>query len=176
MDADGFRLLFEYNAWANDRVLEKAAEVPQAAYYASAEGLSFGTLHATLVHIMLGELVWLSRWRGKKPPEALKDGRLAATLAQTEVPTLVRLREMWDAEREKQTPFFASLTDEAVAAPLRYEDQHGNPNQQPLWQLMTHLLNHGTQFRAEAAVRLTQLGYSPGDLDLIVWLRRVRRA
>ena len=23
MDAEGFRLLFEYNAWANDRVLEK---------------------------------------------------------------------------------------------------------------------------------------------------------
>jgi uncharacterized damage-inducible protein DinB len=176
VDAQGFRLLSEYNAWANDRVLEKAAEVPEAAYYAAAEGLSFGTLHATLVHIMLGELVWLSRWRGEKPPELLKDGRLAATLAQTEVPMLARLREIWDAKRGKQASFFAMLTDEVVAAPLRYEDQYGNPNQQPLWQLMTHLLNHRTQFRAEAAVRLTQLGHSPGDLDLIVWLRRVRRA
>jgi uncharacterized damage-inducible protein DinB len=174
MNAGGFRLLFEYNRWANDRVVEEASEVPAAAYFAESLGLSFGTLHATLVHIMLGELVWLSRWRGEKPPESMKDGRLAATLAQTEVPTFERLRELWEAEREKQASFFASLTDEAVAAPLRYEDQYGNANEQPLWQLMTHLLNHGTQFRAEAAVRLTELGFSPGDLDLIVWLRRVR--
>lgn len=172
MDADGFRLLFEYNGWANDRVWDAAVQVPEADYYSPADGLSFGTLHATLVHVMLGELVWLSRWQGIKPPESLKDGRLAAALAQTEIPMRERLREMWDAEREKQASFFASLTDEMVAAPLPYEDQYGNPNQQPLWQLMTHLLNHGTQFRAEAAVRLTQLGYSPGDLDLIVWLRR----
>ncbi len=79
---------------------------------------------------------------------------------------------MWDEERLKQASFFASLTDEVVKSTLAYEDQYGNANSQPLWQLMTHLLNHGTQFRAEAAVRLTQLGLSPGDLDLIVWLRR----
>jgi uncharacterized damage-inducible protein DinB len=175
MDAEGFRLLFQYNGWANDRVMEQAARVPEADYLAASEGLSFGTLHATLVHIMLGELVWLARWQGRKPPESMKDGRLAATLAQTEVPTLARLTEMWAEERAKQASFFESLTDDAVAAPLRYEDQYGNPNQQPLWQLMTHLLNHGTQFRAEAAVRLTQLSFSPGDLDLIVWLRRVKQ-
>lgn len=175
MDADGFRLLFEYNAWANDRVVDKAAEVAETDYYAASEGLSFGNLHATLVHIMLGELVWLSRWQGLKPPESLKDGRLAATLARTEVPALARLREMWSAERAKQASYFTRLTDAMVKSPLAYEDQYGNPNSQPLWQLMTHVLNHGTQFRAEAAVRLTHLGASPGDLDLIVWLRRVKK-
>ena len=41
---------------------------------------------------------------------------------------------------------------------------------------MAHLVNHGTQFRAEAAVRLTQLDASPGDIDLIVWLRQHSRS
>lgn len=40
-------------------------------------GLSFGSPHATLVHIFIGELVWLARWQGGLPPEALKDARKA---------------------------------------------------------------------------------------------------
>jgi uncharacterized damage-inducible protein DinB len=174
MNADRFRLLYEYNSWANCRVVDQAAEVPEADYFAASEGLSFGSLHATLVHILQGELVWLARWLGTKPPESLKDARIADSVARTEVQTLARLRELWDAERAKQASFLASLTDEMLSATLAYEDQYGNPYSQPLWQQMTHLLNHGTQFRAEAAVRLTQLGRSPGDLDLIGWLRRNR--
>jgi uncharacterized damage-inducible protein DinB len=174
MSAEHYRLLFHYNAWANALVASKAEEASEADYFAPAAELSFGNLHATLVHIMMGELVWLARWQGRRPPEVLKDGRLAATIAQSEVPSFAKLREMWDTERAEQEAFFASLTYAQVEALLAYEDQYGNPNSQPLWQLMTHVLNHGTQFRAEAAVRLTQLGLSPGDLDLIVWLRRHR--
>jgi uncharacterized damage-inducible protein DinB len=40
----------------------------------------------------------------------------------------------------------------------------------PLWQLMAHIANHGTQHRSEAAEMLTQMGRSPGDLDLMQYL------
>lgn len=33
-----------------------------------------------------------------------------------------------------------------------------------------HLINHGTQHKTEAAAILTGMGYSPGDIDLIVYL------
>ena len=38
---------------------------------------------------------------------------------------------------------------------------------------LAHLANHGTQHRSEAAMLLTSYGYSPDDLDLIVFLREM---
>jgi uncharacterized damage-inducible protein DinB len=166
-----YRLLFAYNTWANQRVLEQAARAGEVDYFQPAPGLSFGSLHATLVHILIGELVWLARWQGGKPPEAPKDARQASRIAATEIPSFADLRGIWDAELQKQRSFFEGLQDDAIDRPVSYVTQLGEPNVQALSQLMTHVFNHGTQFRTEAAVRLTQLGLSPGDLDLIVYIR-----
>ena len=175
MAAGHYRLLFAYNTWANQRVLEEAARVGEADYFQPSPGLSFGSLHATLVHILVAEIVWLARWQGRRPPDALKDARQAARIAEHEIPSFADLRRIWDAELEKQRSFFEALQDDAIDRPVSYETQFGEPNVQPLSQLMTHVFNHGTQFRAEAAVRLTQLGLSPGDFDLIVYLRNQPR-
>lgn len=59
--ADSFRLLFDYNDWANQRALEQATAIPEAGYFPAAPGLSFANLHATLVHILLAKIVWLAR-------------------------------------------------------------------------------------------------------------------
>ena len=173
MDAEYFRLLFDYNSWADERVLSQAALVQRIEYYKASPGLSFGGLHATLVHIFVAELVWLARWEGGLPPERLEDARKADELAVTEIKTFQDLRLMWHEEEDRLAAFLARLRDEDVNKIVIYKTQFGEPNEQPLSQLFTHVVNHGTQFRAEAAVRLTQLGHSPGDLDLIVYIRQL---
>ncbi len=156
MNADNFRRLLDYNGL----VMQSAEVVAESDYHRTSAGLSFGSLHATLVHILVGELVWLARWEGSLPPERLKDARKAQRLAEHEIPSFEAFTELWCREQDRQMRFSSALTDEMVSATVVYDDQYGNPDEQPLCQLITHLVNHGTQFRAEAAVRLTQLGYA----------------
>lgn len=175
MDADCFRLLIDYNRWANHLIIDRAAEVRQSDYFAAGDGLRFGSLHATLVHILVAEVVWLARWQGRPPPERLRNARRADRLAETEITTFEALVDLWRSEEARQQRFFSSLTDRAVSGKIAYKNAYDDSDEQPMSHLIAHLVNHGTQFRAEAAVRLTQLGLSPGDLDLIVFLRQSAR-
>ena len=171
MDATFFRGLMAYNEWANQRVVERAAAAGEAEYFAPAPGLSFGSLHATLVHVFAAEAVWLGRWRGQPLRGLLADARRTDLIAEQEVTSFAALQERWRTVKAGLQGFVATLKDEDVRRPVRYEMTDGREFSQPLAEQVAHLVNHGTQFRAEAAVRLTQLGLSPGDIDLMVYLR-----
>ena len=68
--------------------------------------------------------------------------------------------------------FIEGLTDEKLSNYFEYFSTKG-PYQIMLWQVMVHVVNHGTQHRSEAAVMLTDFGHSPGDVDLIYFLNEM---
>jgi uncharacterized damage-inducible protein DinB len=165
LDVAAFRVFYQHNAWANRRVLEMAATVPPADYVAAVPGLSFGDLHATLRHILDSEWNWVSRLRGE--PSSVWDPDLEAA-------DLEALRSRWETEIALQDAYLGSLDDAALAGDATYEHANGERVCIPRWQVLYHLLTHSLQYRGEAAVRLTQLGASPGDLDLLLFLGRRR--
>ena len=154
--------LYDYNYWANARVLGAAAQVSPAQFLAPA-GLSHGSLRGTLVHILSAEWVWRMRCQAGASPAAL--------LAEEEFTTLAALGLRWNEEEQAMRGFLASLDDKALRRSIRYTNTRGITFETILWQILFHVVNHGAQFRAEAAVRLTQLGHSPGDLDFIAFVR-----
>ncbi len=54
---------------------------------------------------------------------------------------------------------------------IEYKDLKGNPYQSPLWQIVLHLVNHGSHHRGQVSGMLRALGKTPPPLDLIAYYR-----
>ncbi len=54
----------------------------------------------------------------------------------------------------------------AALTQVGYTCTSGEPRSQIFWQLLVHIVNHGTQHHTEAALLLTGYGASPGNIDL----------
>jgi uncharacterized damage-inducible protein DinB len=162
MNTQDILLLYQYNRWANDRILDTAAQITRAQFTAPAD-FPHGGLRGTLVHILSSECIWRSRWQGESPAEKMDP---------KEFPTLLFLRKRWAAESRQLMGFVERLTDLGLNAGLDYKTTKGIAMHEPaLWRPMVHVVNHGTQHRGEAAAILTAMGCSPGDIDMIVFLR-----
>ena len=67
--------------------------------------------------------------------------------------------------------FVVAQTDDDLNEAFQYKTTDGDAKENVLWQAMAHVVNHGTQHRSEAAALLTDLDHSPGDIDMILFLR-----
>ena len=69
MNKDDIQLLYEYDRWANHRVLQ-AASTLTAEQFTRDLGGAFHSLRDTLVHIVAGEWAWLEYWNEPVPDDA----------------------------------------------------------------------------------------------------------
>jgi uncharacterized damage-inducible protein DinB len=160
MNKEDILTLYKYNQWANRKILDAASNVTEEQYLADAS-FPHGGLRGTLVHTLFAQWIWRSRWQGTSPNYRFKPD---------EFPTFESLRTRWIEEEKILMDFVEGLTDEALNQVMRYKNTKGDPHEQVLWKMMMHMLNHGTQHRAEAAALLTEFGCSPGDVDMIYFL------
>ncbi len=156
--------LYQYNAWANARILQAASQMTPEQFLAPAP-FPHGSLRGTLVHTLFAEWIWRQRWEGSSPTE---------WLLPKDFPTFEAVQARWDVEGRALLAFVEKLDEADLDKVIHYQRTGGEPRENLLWHLMVHLVNHGTQHRGEAATILTGCGYSPGDIDFIVYLREVQ--
>lgn len=164
MNRDDLALLFTYDRWAWERVLAKAALLTPEQYLALAP-VPHGSLRGTLVHALSAQRTWRRRLEGEST---------SALLSEQDLPDFAVLQQYWAAETQTLAEIVARLTDADLQETLHYTTTKGAPMADVLWCVFAHVFNHGTAHRTEAAMLLTTYGYSPGDLDLIVFLREQR--
>ena len=163
MNRETILTLYDYNYWATARILAAAEGLTGADYTAAVPGISHGSLRATLVHMLAGEMIWRQRCLEGVSPTAM--------VSEAELPALADLQQRWPFEELKMRAGLERQTDDSLRQVVRYRTTGGRESETPLWQILAHLVNHNTQHRAEAAVVLTALGRSPGDVDMILYLR-----
>ncbi|MBT9289496.1 DinB family protein [Prosthecodimorpha staleyi] len=158
-----FRMFAGYNAWANRRLYEAAAALPEADYRAD-HGAFFGSLHRTLNHILVGDRIWMRRFTGAGEAPNRLDTILHDDLA--------GLTEARFAEDRRIVDWVGGIDAARLAAPFNYVPvTRPEPVTQPLAPALAHLFNHQTHHRGQAHVILTRtVGRAP-DLDLIVFQR-----
>ena len=165
MNVAYFRCLARYNAWANRRLYDACAAVPAADYFARRPSF-FGSLHATLNHILVGDRVWLGRFIGV--PSGL------TRLDQILYDDLASLRPAREAEDARILGYVTGLSDADIDGILRYRNMAGELQETPLRFTLAHFFNHQTHHRGQAHCLLSGTTVAPPPLDLIYFLREDR--
>jgi uncharacterized damage-inducible protein DinB len=172
---DNYRFLARYNQWFNARLLE-ACEQLSDDQRKQDRGAFFGSIHRTLNHLLVGDQVWLKRFRQC----GLDHGWQAPSLdeAVLDLPQGTALNSVlfddWAATRAKRVQLDAAIVQWAADMPggfgqftMRYANSVGVQRVHPAWQAMTHFFNHQTHHRGQVTALLMQAGVDPGVTDLI---------
>jgi uncharacterized damage-inducible protein DinB len=162
MTKDDISLLFEYDRWANHRVLEAASALSREEFTRDLGG-SFRSARDTLLHIIGGAWIWLSYWKAPAVSrEFLADLRVRREgLFRAEAfPDVAAVGAKWaEVEREKME-FLEPLTDETANRMVSFRGKEIR-----LSLLMQHVVNHSTYHRGQVALMMRQLGAKPVATD-----------
>jgi len=158
-----FEMLAGYNAWANDRLYDAAARLPEAAYRAD-QGAFFGSMHGTLNHLLVGDRVWMQRFTGAGEAPRQLDAILFEDFA--------ALRQARRSEDRRIIDYIRSLGEGDLAGTLRYRTIRSPEEiEQELGAVLMHFFNHQTHHRGQAHCILTRITGEAPSLDLLIYQR-----
>ena len=159
MDIDRIRALFEYNSWANGRILDVASKLTPEEFTKDL-GSSYPSVRDTLVHLISSEWIWLQRWKGISP---------RAMLNFLDFPSFILLKERWAEIEHEQSAFVQAITEESLNKVISYVNTTGESWKYALWQMLQHVVNHSTYHRAQVVTMVRQLGIQPLATDFLVY-------
>jgi uncharacterized damage-inducible protein DinB len=152
-----FQMLARYNRIANERLYEKCAQLGPEEYRKQRQG-SFGSIHALLNHILLGDRIWMSRFQGGGATTPV-----LSTVLFEDFSELYAARKEFDLQIET---FFANATPESLNRSITYTNSKGQQYSDEVSVAISHMFNHQTHHRGQIHVMLSQTSVPPPSLDM----------
>ena len=149
-----------YNRWQNQN-LYGVADTLSDEERRRERGAFFGSVHATLSHLLWGDRIWMSRFADVPRPE----GGIAESMSL--YPDWQGLKRDRAAFDETMIAWADGLDPSWLAGDLTwYSGSAKREISKPKWLLVTHMFNHQTHHRGQVHCMLTQAGGKPHDTDM----------
>lgn len=151
-----------YHGWAFDRLFAALEGVADADYRRDS-GLFFRSLHGTLNHMLLADLLWYGRFTGR--------AHAATSLSDEVEADRAALVAGVRAQCAHWVALVEAAGDDLFATRLRYANMAGQPCDTPWAGTLLHVFNHCTHHRGQMSAVLTQLGQPAPEMDFVYFLR-----
>jgi uncharacterized damage-inducible protein DinB len=152
-----FQMLARYNRTANERLYAACAQLDDDEYRKLRPG-SFGSIHALLNHILLGDRRWMGLFENGQ--------RTTPPLNQILYDDFADLRSARVGEDARMETFFDQLDVAFWTRSFPYTNNQGKDYVETAHVACTHLFNHQTHHRGQVHVMLSQTTARPPSLDL----------
>ena len=149
--------LYDYDSWANARLLAAVARLTPEEFVRPVAG-SYGSVRNTLVHVMSAEWGWVERCGGRARGERLKPEAY---------PTPDALIVEWARVEGYVRELLAGLTDDDLAREIGFSFGGEPTSVATLGELMQHAALHAVHHRGQVSLLLRELGHAPGNFDLL---------
>ena len=158
---------FDYHYWARDRIFDAVATLTPEQFTRPVES-SFKSVRDTVAHIYFADWVWYMRWTDQLPASPSP----ASPPASDSSPDVESMRA---ASKELEGKIRAFVNDGGEAGINRvyhYKSLLGQPAASAFWQMLVHIVNHGSYHRGQVTTLLRQLGAPPPkSTDMIAFFR-----
>ena len=154
--------ILQHNYWANKRILACANLVTTEQLMQPAN-FDHESAFQTLRHILDVEWSWRLMAQQVKAIELLWDVEDLSNLAKVEA--------FWRSDETTMLSYIGSMDEAAINADIEFgSSQERDPQSAKLWQIMLHIVDHGSQHRSELARYFSDCGHSPGDINFLDFL------
>lgn len=163
MNADAFRHLYGYHFAENRKIWDCVAQLSHEQFTQEAN-YSHGSVRDQIVHLMDVDEAWFSELRGVEPSEPLPppsgDDR-------------ANIRAHWDKVEQMMRGYLAELRDDMLfTKPIKEPEEDKNLI---VWQALLHVVNHGTDHRAQILRLLNDLGVKTTSQDYIFYVYETQK-
>ena len=154
--------LIDYNIWANRLICAQVETLAQDIFEKNFGG-SFGSMKATLVHVLESDWLWLNRWKGiplSNVPDWQADtaGAITAT---------------WSPIQDEMAEICRQRAD---ATNVEFLTRKGVPYVMRLGDVITHISHHGSYHRGQLANMIRQAGLNPVGTDYFIFCTTIKKA